>query len=270
MAEDSDRYLSLLAEEYRSLQNEVADASRHCYTAIQWGTALSAVLIAAAATQWRKHDSIVVLVFLLVVPFLVSLTLFYWIGELARIRACANFLCVLEEKAAMVVDTGEWLNRLSREEWPERQGRLRRLGVELSTDVPVDPMSWERWLYSQRRMRAARGIGTGNQEWIYRSRFLLFPFAGVASLVIGSYYVYLGKVEVAETGAATVALVFGASIFLSALWAACEIGADLAWSSGAASPLWRPGPIRNAFRAGIGALLRIRWYEEREQGETAE
>jgi len=184
-------YLDLLAQEYRVLATTGNQTDQHTYTALQWGTASVAVIAAAGLSQWKHHDAVVELVFLLAIPALVAVRMFYWLGELARMRRIYDFICVIEAKAALALRQTDgtsrthdgWIDSFSQlwdAKFPEFTSALE---LDLPVTVNSDPITFERWLRTIRNKRASQ-----NLTWVFQLRFALFPAAIVMSLALGIYY----------------------------------------------------------------------------------
>ncbi len=185
-AEERSQYLKLLSEEYRSLSTTGNLTDHHTYTALQWGTAVVAVIASAVLTQWGKHDALVEAALLVVIPLLIGLGMLYWIGELARMKRVYDFICVVEEKAELALRVGAeertnigWYSQFEAQ-WRD-EGRQRveaKLGFVLPRaganiiDVEAAPIQFERWLRRIRNQRASR-----NLSWVFMFRLAVFPVA---------------------------------------------------------------------------------------------
>jgi hypothetical protein len=250
-----DDYLDLLAQEYRVLATSGNQADQHTYTALQWGTAFVGVIAAAGLSQWRHHDAVVELVFLLVIPAVVALGMFYWLGELARMRRIYDFMCLIEAKAALALRQRDGTSR-THNGWTDSfskvwDAKLPELTLALELDLPVavnsDPITFERWLRAIRNNRASQ-----NLTWVFQLRFALFPAAIVMSLVLGIYY----TLWVSATLDITAWLRVAGTTLLGTIfvWLGLELALDLDNSS---SKQRVPRLPRRVFRNIAGSFLQI-------------
>jgi hypothetical protein len=261
--DDREAYLALLIEEFRSLASGGHQATRHTYTALQWGTAVVGLVVGAAISQWGKHDAAVELVFLLGVPALVAVGMLYWVGELARIRRMHEFMCVVEVKADMALEhegssesAGRWMESFKNEWLTQSAGIFAELQLPISGGrgdgaVASGPIAFERWLRGIRR-----SSGNDSLTWVFVVRFVLFPCAIVAAWVTGVYYVFFQSTERGLDCASSAAILVGFLIVVLANWLAGELIADLSkWpAESSSSDLSSP---RQTFRQVIGYLFRI-------------
>jgi hypothetical protein len=224
-----------LAEEYRTLSNSGSQADRHTYTALQWGTALVAVIASATLSQWGKHDGIVEASFLIVIPALISFGMLYWVGELARLRRVYDFICIVEAKAelALQIDPphqaqGDWYTSFEKRWKDERKVLLHHLDLRMpktrSKVVEVDaaPIEFERWL---RRIRAARA--SSNLSWVFMFRFILFPIGIAGTWATGLYYLLSHMNTHVSRTLGIAAAVMGVLTSAVTTWLAAELASDL-------------------------------------------
>ncbi len=182
--DDPKNYLFALVEEYKSLRDESKQASINMFAAFQWGAAVLGVIIAAAFTQWGKQDAVVLLTFYLIVPILSAMTLFLWLGEATRFRRVGDYICLLEQKAGIILNDFKQHNNV------ENIWSANVTKIEDSLKMPhseldlSDPLVWEQWL----RDMKDKSPTTGHIEWIYKIRFGFFILLMVVSFMIATYY----------------------------------------------------------------------------------
>ena len=181
--EDLQNYLQILAEEYKSLREESRQISINMFTSFQWGAAILGILIAAGFTQWNKVHVVVILTFLVIVPFITAITMFMWLGEAARFKRVGDYICMIEQKVGIVL--GDFKEKINlKEKWDFYKNDIEKsLKLSESTIDLSDPLAWEGWLKDLKD----RG---GHISKIYLIRFLLFPILMGISFLIGAYYVF--------------------------------------------------------------------------------
>jgi len=221
--DDRSRYLALLCEEYRSCSESGRRCNDNTYTSLQWGSAVIAILLAASLTQWHKHDSVVLLALLVIVPAIVSFTMFFWLGELARMRRIYDYICTLEEKAALLIDDGAWKERFV-ERWNAARGEFDNW-FPTSPKIPADPVVFETWLKRLRESRA--GAAHGNISWVFRARFGFFPAVILFSLALGNYYAFTSGASNRHLAWVVILVCWGWISSVVLLWLAIEIALDL-------------------------------------------
>lgn len=253
VADKDDRYISLLLEEYKGLSVAAENAGRNTYVSLQWGSAVMAVLVAAAVSQWRKHDAAIELVFFLAVPFLSSMAMLFVIGELARIRRLADFMCATEIKAKYLAGEEGTEARISDAASKEIAELELSLGIRLPVPVPVDPLSWQRWLVELRKQRA--GAAFGHLSWVYRARLGLFPIATFSSLTVATYYTFSSDTTPHHATESYLMLAVGFTFSIIVTWLAIELALELARVT--AYPEKAPGWPRRIFRHAMGWLFDI-------------
>jgi hypothetical protein len=253
MSTQMDAYLTLLLEEYKTLQEAAAQAGKNTYLSLQWGSATLAVLVAAAVTQWRQHDAAVELVFLLAVPFLGSMAMLFFVGELARIRRVADYLCATELKAKLLVSTRMDPGDLESELRAELMNLERIIGLRYPVKIGLAPLGWERWLVELRKKHA--GAASGHLTWVYRTRFALYPIVIASSIAVAMYYGLSGDTHVKHAHTFWLMAVVGIGFSVFAVWFAIELAVDLARITPYASG--PPTPVRRAFRRLFGWLFQI-------------
>lgn len=263
-------YLDLLTEEYRALTTRSDWVDRHTYTVLQWGTALVAVIASAAMSQWGKHDSAVEISFLLAIPCLIAVGMLYWIGELARLKRIASFICVLEAKIELALrhragSSGKsWISSFEQawtDNWQSVLSNL-PLGPPFNGRGQVDlgpgPIEFERWLHRLRDSRA-----NNNFTWVYMVRLAPFPAGIAASWSLGIYYVLSQSAKHGFGGGDIIAALFGLLFGILAIWLTVEVAADL--NSSGHAPLQLPW-LRRVFRDMISRPLQMTEWKIVEPG----
>lgn len=181
---DPRNYILVLLEEYKSLRDESKQASINMFTALQWGAAVLGVIIAAAFTQWGKQDAVVLLTFYLVVPILSATAMFLLLGEATRFKRVGDYICLIEQKASLVLDEFKTINNIERNWQRIETDLLDSLQMSHSELDLSDPLAWEQWLRVMRSKRTTEGhIG-----WIYKIRLGFFLLLMVLSFAIATYY----------------------------------------------------------------------------------
>jgi len=183
--DDVKQYLSLIAEEYKSLRDESKQASINMFAALRWGAAVLGVVIAAGFTQWNKQHVIVLLTFYVAVPLLSAMAMFLWLGEAARFKRVGDYICLIEQKAGMVLD--EFKRQYAiKEKWAELQKHIEENIVISPSSLDLsDPLAWEQWLKDMK----GKKLTEGHLAWIYRIRLAFFPILMLFSFLTGTYYV---------------------------------------------------------------------------------
>ncbi len=180
--EDPRNYLLVLIEEYKSLRDESKQISINMFTALQWGAALLGVIIAAAFTQWGKQDAVVLLTFYIIVPMLSAMAMFLWLGEAERFKRVGDYICLVEQKAGMILDEFKQRNNIETT-WSQE------IIIELEDSIKLshssldlsDPLAWEQWLKNMKGKE-------GHRPWIYKIRLLSFLVLMCISFIIAVYY----------------------------------------------------------------------------------
>ncbi len=183
--DDVKQYLAMLAEEYKSLRDESKQASINMFAALRWGAAVLGVVIAAGFTQWNKQHAVVLLTFYIVIPVLSAMTMFLWLGEAARFKRVGDYICLIEQKAGMILD--EFKRQYGvREKWESLQSQIEKsIQISHSSLDLSDPMAWEQWLKDMK----GKGPTEGHLGWIYKIRLAFFPLLMLFSFLTGTYYV---------------------------------------------------------------------------------
>lgn len=182
------QYLSILAEEYKSLRDEVKQASINMFAALRWGAAVLGVVIAAGFTQWNKQHAVVLLIFYIVIPLLSAMAMFLWLGEAARFKRVGDYICFIEQKAGMIIDVFKQQYAV-KEKWLPLQKQIEEnIAISHSSLDLSDPLAWEQWL---KDMKGKGGTGSteGHLAWIYKIRLAFFPLLMLFSFLTGTYYV---------------------------------------------------------------------------------
>ncbi len=187
-------YIQVVMEEYRSLNDQLRQAISNMFTSLHWGALLLGAVVAAALTQWNKEHTVVIIIFLGVLPLLTMATMFLWLGEGARLKRTGDYLYLIELKVASIMESFQCLE-------DTRKAVTRRLkamqpGASLH-DFGVDlsqPLAWEQWLRGSR----GRGLTEGYLPWVYVSRLALFLALFMGSLIAGAYYLMTHPVNVPE------------------------------------------------------------------------
>lgn len=142
--------VSVVMEEYKSIQTERIDAIKGQQTTFNFGTATIGVLTATSFTVWEK-PLLPDLIFTAFQPLTSYLILAVWIGEVSRMMRAGYFISLIENK----------INS--------------HLKVE-------DALSWENWLRKKRRHRK-----TNQMKLNYLAISALFLSLALVSIVIGNY-----------------------------------------------------------------------------------
>jgi hypothetical protein len=233
-SEERAAYIGLLAEEYRTLSNSGNQTDRHTYTALQWGTAIVVLIASAALSQWSKLVGVVEGAFLIVIPVLISFGMLYWVGEIARMRRIADFICIVEAKAQLAIigdlrqERPGWYAMFEQRWKDERPDLLKRLAIVVPRlgreDVPMEgaPIEFERWL---RRIRSLRA--SSNLSWVFMCRFALFPLAIAGSWGIGVYSLASHSGPSGGRAFGVAAATIGGVTSTVAIWLAAELASDL-------------------------------------------
>ena len=183
--EDLMIYLSILTEEYRSLRDESKQASINMFTALRWGAAVLGIVITAGFTQWNKQHAVVLLTFFILVPILGAVAMFLWLGEAARFKRVGDYICLIEQKAGMVLDEVKQKYGI-KERWEKFKEPLENsISISHSALDMSDPLAWEQWL----RDMKGKSVTEGHQIWIYKIRLSFFILLMAFSFLIGTYYV---------------------------------------------------------------------------------
>jgi hypothetical protein len=171
-------------EEYKTLREEINQASSNMFSALQWGAASISVVIAAGLTQWSERHSVVVLVFFGIVPLLSSFAMLLWLREGVRFRRAGDYISILEQKVAILFD--EWKKEEIFKDWSNLQRHFEDcIGIPRSSADLSDPIAWEQWLRDMR----GKGVIEGHLALIYFITSLAFPILMVFSYLIGLFYV---------------------------------------------------------------------------------
>lgn len=182
--DDAKQYLSILAEEYKSLRDESKQASINMFAALRWGAAVLGVVIAAGFTQWNKQHAVVLLTFYIVIPFLSAMTMFLWLGEAARFKRVGDYICLIEQKAGMILDVFKQQYGV-KEKWVGLQKQIEeKIAISHSSLDLSDPLAWEQWLKDMK----GKGATEGHLAWIYKIRLAFFPLLMFFSFLTGTYY----------------------------------------------------------------------------------
>jgi hypothetical protein len=254
MSSDRDAFLALLVEEYKVLTSRGAQTDQHTYTALQWGTGFVLALMSACLSQWDRSNVLVEVGLLLIIPSVVAIVQFYWLGEVARRRRIYDYIYVAETKAAAAFeclpeDGSPWTRQLQKSWQALAQVELTDLSAETLEKLTCRPLSFEHWL---RELRATHA--PNNLLWVHRLRFGLFPFEMSVSLGLGVFYVFAqrGHLDGWSTALVAVGLLFG----LSAIWLGAELALPLdrvQWRS----TVRAPRGLRRFMRNCVGRLLSI-------------
>lgn len=179
------QYLSILAEEYKSLRDESKQASINMFDALRWGAAVLGVVIAAGFTQWNKQHAVVLLTFYIVIPVLSAMAMFLWLGEAARFKRVGDYICLIEQKAGMILDVFKQQNAV-KEKWGALQKQIEeKIAISHSSLDLSDPLAWEQWLKDMK----GKGPTEGHLAWLYKIRIAFFPLLMLFSFLTGTYYV---------------------------------------------------------------------------------
>lgn len=183
--DDLKGYLSILAEEYKSLRDESKQANANMFAGLRWGPAVLGIVIAGAFTQWNKEHAVVLLTFFILVPLLSAMTMFLWLGEAARFKRVGDFICLIEQKVGLVLDEFKHQSGL-KEKWATFQAQMEdSISISSSSLDLSDPIVWEQWL----RGMKGKNLAVGHLAWVYIVRLLFFVILMVFSFLTGSYYV---------------------------------------------------------------------------------
>lgn len=148
-------WLNLALEEYRGLRAEVLATLQTQHASLSFGTATLGILAAGAFNVWSE-ELVATVLFILVVPFICSLVLIVWMGELTRMMRAGEHLFALEQT-------------LRQEE-----------AFEIEAQGPV--FAWET------RLRAAGGRSwQRHYGWNYVAIIWMFLSLAAGSVLLGSY-----------------------------------------------------------------------------------
>jgi len=182
--DDIKLYLSMLAEEYKSLREESKQASINMFAALRWGAAVIGVVIAAGFTQWNKQHAVVFLIFYIVIPILSAMTMFLWIGEAIRFKRVGDYICLIEQKVGMIFDEFKCKYAIKKK-WVVLQEQIENnIAISHSSLDLSDPLAWEQWLKDMK----GGGITEGHLAWVYKIRLAFFPLLMFFSFSTGTYY----------------------------------------------------------------------------------
>ncbi len=184
--EEQKNYLSILAEEYKSLREESRQASINMFTSLQWGAAIIGVIIAASFTQWNKEHAVVLITFLFIVPLLCAIAMFLWLGEAARFKRVGDYICLIEQKVGIVLQDFKDKMEL-KQKWEFYRNKIEdNLSMSRDNMDFADPLTWEQWLKNMKGKKATEG----HMKIIYAFRMALFILIMFTSFIIGVYYVF--------------------------------------------------------------------------------
>lgn len=188
---DPKKYLELLIEEYRSIRDEVKQSNINMWTAMQWGTAILAILFGVGLSQWNSGTPASPIVFGLLIPAFSFITLSFWLGEAARLKRAGDYIFLLEKKAEVLLQSSGSLPEVMRRKWPKKQDEYERwLHLKRSVDnvertaLLSAPLAWETWL----RVRKGRGLVDGHLSKLYMFRVGYFPMVSTGSLVLAEIW----------------------------------------------------------------------------------
>ncbi|HEY0017275.1 MAG TPA: hypothetical protein VGC13_13275 [Longimicrobium sp.] len=184
--DNTDRYVSLVLEEYKSLRDESKQATINMWTAMQWTSVIFAALFGVGLNQWSSEGPTALLVFGLLVPCFSLVTMLFWLGEAVRLKRTGDYIYLLERKLALIFREAERIPDALTRLWPKiQQNEEFRIRI---TDAPeektlvtlVAPLSWETWL---RERRSQRGIHA-HQGLLFAFRLGFFLMVSVGSSVL--------------------------------------------------------------------------------------
>jgi len=186
--EDIKEYLSIVAEEYKSLRDEIKQASINMFSSLNWGAAILGLVIAAGFTQWNKQHAVVLLIFFIFTPLFSAMTMFLWLGEAVRFKRAGDYICLIEQKAGMVLDDVKQKYSI-KENWDQLKRHIEE-SIRIpstSNDLDLsDPLAWEQWLKDMK----GKGPTVGHLAMIYKIRLGFFILLMSFSFITGNYYVF--------------------------------------------------------------------------------
>ena len=185
---DERLYLSMVVEEYRSLHEQVRQAITNMFMSLQWGAVILASVVAVGLSQWEREHFLVIVVFVMVVPFLCVSTAFLWLGEAARLIRTDDYLYLVELKVASVIEGIESL-RATRDRVQNRLREEVKSRFHLRQTFHFSrPLYWEQWLKGFESPAWNNYLTTGYLTWVYIVRGIIFVAIIWLSLLAGAYY----------------------------------------------------------------------------------
>lgn len=181
---DVKQYLSLIAEEYKALRDEIKQVNTNMFFIFQFGFAALAGVIVAAFTQWNAKHEVVLLVFYVIVPAICGMTMILWLGEAIRFKRAGDYIYFIEDKVGMILDDFKSKHGIKKK-WEKLQAKITEDLLLKHSDVDMsDPIVWEHWL----RDNKGKCITQGHLKTIYFIRLSFFMLVMIFSLLIATYY----------------------------------------------------------------------------------
>lgn len=113
---------------------------------------------------------------------LCAVAMFLWLGEAERFKRVGDYICLIEQKAGMMLEEFKIQNKIE-DEWShyivnelEKSINLSHSSLDLS-----DPLAWEQWLKNMKGKE-------GHRPWIYIFRLASFLMLMCVSFLIAVYY----------------------------------------------------------------------------------
>ena len=149
-------WLEVALEEYRSLRQESIASMQMQQSSLTFGTATVGLVLSAGLSVWDR-PFLPEMVFLILIPAFVSLTLLIWAGEVARMFRVGRFIADVESKINGVVG------------------------------LSVAALAWENWLARPRPDgRTAHSV----LRPLYVAVYLLFVLMDLVSVALGVAHVW--------------------------------------------------------------------------------
>lgn len=162
MGKYSAEWFEAALEEYRSLRQESIASMQMQQSSLTFGTAAVGLVLSAGLSVWER-SLLPEIVFLVLIPAFVSLTLLIWAGEVARMFRVGRFIADVEVKINSVLDSN------------------------------VVALEWENWLSRPRQAgRTAHGV----LRPLYVAVYLLFVLMDLVSVVLGIAHAWKAWTEV--------------------------------------------------------------------------
>lgn len=147
-------WFELAVQEYNALRGEILATMATQDGTLRFSAATVGIVLTGGFNVW-KHQLPAALIFLVVVPYLCTMGLIVWMGEVTRMMRAGNHVRLLED-----------------------------MFLEHVPGVPEPVMRWEKNL----RDPTAKGTRwRRHYEWNYLAIVLMFWSLGVASIVAGVY-----------------------------------------------------------------------------------
>ncbi len=147
-------WIEVALEEYKSLRAESIEAIKTQQSTLNFGTAITGVVVIAGFNLWEK-PLLPELIFLVFIPILCCIILVIWIGEVSRMMRAGYYLTLVEDKIS--------------KSFPDRPQLL----------------FYENWLREN-----AHNSESQQLKWNYIAVIALFSFISVSSIIVGNVKIY--------------------------------------------------------------------------------